>query len=163
MKATVQGFICYLLHLQKANLACTSYGCTLLPISKIGSISHCSKLVINAFMEGLKQVILPLVPPATSWNHNIVLTRLMGSQFEPLHPCPLQFLSWKVAFLLAITSLRCVDELQAFFLKEPFSQMHRYRLVIPTNPIFLPISSQSIELPVFTPSPVLRCRKLSIP
>ena len=109
-------------------------------------------------MEGLKQVIPPKVPPAPVWNCNIVLTRLMGPPFEPMYSCLLQFLHWKVAFLVAITFLRRVSELHALTLEEPFFQVRPDRLVLRTNPKFMPkvVSAfhinQTIELPVLFPN-----------
>lgn len=106
-------------------------------------------------MEGLKIVISALVPPALTWNLNIVMKRLMGPLFEPLHSCPFQFLFWKVTFLVTITSLRHVSELQALTMEEPIFKIHRYRVELHTNPKFLPkvVSPQSIEIPVFFPQP----------
>lgn len=110
-------------------------------------------------MEGLKRSIPPRLPPAPVWNLNIVLTRLMGPPFEPLHKCELQFFTWKVAFLIAITSLRRVGELQVLTIEESFFQVHQNKVVLLTNPKFLPkvISAfhinQSVELPVFFPQP----------
>lgn len=46
--------------------------------------------VVKAFLEGLKGQY----------------TRLLGPPFEMLHSCPLQYLSWKVTFIIAITSFR---------------------------------------------------------
>lgn len=155
----MQDFICYLLHLQKSNLAYTSIQWHLAAIAAyLQNRQHLSlfRIPVNkAFMEGLKQVILPRVPPAPSSNLNIVLTRLIGPPFKPLHSCPLQFLSWKVAFLVAITSLMHVSELQALTLEEPLLQIHKQKLVLWTNLKFISkiISqfhlNQSIELPVF--------------
>lgn len=114
---------------------------------------------IKAFIEGLKRVIPPRLPPAPLWNLNIVLTRLMGPPFEPMHSCQIQFLIRKVTFLVAITSLRRVSEIQALTIQEPFLQMHHNKVVLRANPKVLPkvISpfhlNQSVELPVFFPQP----------
>lgn len=93
-------------------------------------------------MEGLKRIIPPRVPPSPVWNLNIVLTRLMGPPFEPLLKCELQFLTWKVAFLVAITSLRRVSEIQAITIKEPFLQLHHNKVVLRTNPnvVWIPVN-----------------------
>lgn len=94
--------------------------------------------VIESFMEGHKRVIPLGVPPAPLWNLNIVITRRVGLPFEPLHLCPLQFISWKVSFLLAFSSLRCVCEFQTLSLQEPFFQVHTDIVALRTNPKFLP-------------------------
>lgn len=44
----------------------------------------------------------------------------MGPRSKPLHSCDLQFLTWKVAFLVAITFLRLISKLQALTLEAPF-------------------------------------------
>ncbi|XP_078517197.1 uncharacterized protein LOC144781723 [Lissotriton helveticus] len=163
LDASIPNIICYLLHLYKCNLAYTSIRIHLSAIAAyLQNRQHLSVFrvpAIKAFLEGLKRVIPPRTPPAPVWNLNVVLTRLMGPPFEPLHSCELQFLTWKVAFLVAITSLRRVSELQALTIQEPFIQIHSNRVVLRTNPKFLPkvVSqfhlNQTIDLPAFFQNP----------
>ncbi|XP_078518308.1 uncharacterized protein LOC144782952 [Lissotriton helveticus] len=163
LDASTQNIICYLLHLYRCNLAYSSIRIHLAAIAAyLHNRQHLSLFrvpAIKAFMEGLKRVIPPRHPPSPVWNLNIVLTRLMGPPFEPLHSCEIQYLTWKVAFLVAITSLRRVSELQALTIHEPFIQIHANRVVLRTNPKFMPkvVSqfhiNQTIELPVFFPNP----------
>lgn len=67
--------------------------------------------------------------------------------------------SLEVSFLVDITSLRCISELQVFTLEEPFFQVHSDSVVLRINPKFISkvVSSfhlnQTIELPVFFPQP----------
>lgn len=139
-QAKVQTLILYLLHLQTAGLPYTAIILHLAAIAAyLQNRQHISVFkipVIKAFMEGLKRIIPPRLPPAPAWNVNIVLTRLMGPPFKPLHSCQLQYLSWTLAILIAITSLRRVSEIQALTLEEPFFQLHRDRVVFRTNPKF---------------------------
>lgn len=108
----------------------------------------------KTFMEGLKCFIPPREFPNPVWNLNIVLTRLMGPLFESMHSYLLHFLSWKVDFLVAITFLKCISELQALTLQE---QVHNDKVVLRTSPKFLPkvvyllYLNQTIKLPVFLP------------
>lgn len=129
--------------------------------------------VIKAFMKGLKWIIPPWLPPASVWNLNIVLSKLMGPPFESLHTCPLLFLFWKLALLVTITSFRQLCKIQVLPLKEPFFQVHHDKVVLRTKPKLLPkvVSSfhlnQTIKLPVFFPhpkavveqAPVTKCQK----
>lgn len=141
LTASVQ-HICCLFHLQKSGLAYTSICMHLAAVAAyLQNRQHISLFripVIKAFMDGLKRIIPPQTPPAPIWriipprtppapvwNLDLVLTRLMGPLFEPLHSCPLQFLCWKVAFLVAITSLRRVCEIHALALEEIFPQVHK--------------------------------------
>lgn len=89
----------------------------------------------------------------------MVLTKLMGPPFEPIHKSSLQHLSWKVAFLVDITSVCRVSELQALCCNEPYTVFHSNRVVLRTHPSFLPkvVSdfhiNQGITLPTFFPNP----------
>ena len=58
-----------------------------------------------------------LVP---SWDLAIVLAALREYPYEPLEDAPLQHLTLKAIFLLAITSVRRVSELQALCAQPPF-------------------------------------------
>lgn len=88
-----------------------------------------------------------------------MLSKLMGSPFEPIHKASLQHLSWKAAFLVAITSARRVSEIQALCANEPYTVFHLNRVVMRTRPSFLPkvVSdfhvNQAISLPTFFPNP----------
>lgn len=90
--ATVQNMVAYLLNLQLSGLAFTSIRLHLATVAayllKRQHLSLFKIPVIKTFMEGLKRVIPLRVPPAPSWNLNIVPTRLMGAPFEPPYTCP---------------------------------------------------------------------------
>lgn len=147
------------MHLQHADLAYTSirphFAAVAAYLQNRQYLSLFKVQGIKAFKEGLKRVIPPRGPAVPAWNLNIVLTRPMGPHFEPLLNCPLQFLSCKVGFLILTTSLRHAGELQALTLEKPFFQLHKDRVVLRTNPTFLPnvVSafhiSQAVQLPVF--------------
>ncbi len=57
----------------------------------------------------------PLVP---SWDLSIVLAGLQRGPFEPLDSVELKFLSLKTALLTALTSIKRVEDLQAFSVSE---------------------------------------------
>lgn len=121
--------------------------------------------VVKDFLEGLRKVYPPTRAPYVPWELNVVLTKLMGPPFEPIHKSTLQHLSWKVAFLVAITSVRRVSELQALCCNVPYTVFHSNRVVLRTHPSFLPkvISdfhiNQSITLPTFFPNPATQAER----
>ena len=90
---------------------------------------------------------------------NIVLSQLERGPFEPIHKAALKFLSWKVALLLALTSGRKVGEFQAFTTKEPFLQFRDDRVILRTNPHFIPKVpsgfhlNEPVILKTFLPNP----------
>uniref|UniRef100_A0A8C4YQU8 Dedicator of cytokinesis 7 n=1 Tax=Gopherus evgoodei TaxID=1825980 RepID=A0A8C4YQU8_9SAUR len=83
----------------------------------------------------------------------------MGPPFEPLATCSLLYLSWKTAFLVAITSARRVSELRALVVDPPYTVFHKDKVQLRPHPAFLPkvVSAfhinQEIFLPVFFPKP----------
>ena len=50
----------------------------------------------------------------------LVLAALTKAPFEPIATCPLKYLIWKTAFLLAITSARRASEMHALSCKAPY-------------------------------------------
>ncbi|KAJ1121780.1 hypothetical protein NDU88_000299 [Pleurodeles waltl] len=152
----------YLLHLGKSGLQVSSIKVHLSAITAYrkspSQESFFTKPVVKDFLEGLKKVFPP-IRPSPPWELNIVLAKLMGPPFEPIHKASLQHLTWKTAFLVAITSARRVSEIQALSAKEPYTVFHDNRVVLRTHPSFLPkvVSvfhiNQTITLPTFFPNP----------
>ncbi|XP_018425159.1 PREDICTED: nucleolar protein 6 [Nanorana parkeri] len=108
-------------------------------------------------LERLRPVVVRSVP---QWNLSTVLQVLTAAPFEPLDEVSLRNLTLKTVFLVAITSARRVSELQALSIKEPFLSIFEDRVVLRTDPAFLPkVASrcnrvQEIILPTFCPKPV---------
>ena len=96
---------------------------------------------------------------APPWCLGSVLSVLAKAPFEPLASCDLKLLTWKVAFLLAISSARRLSELQALSANPPFTIVHGEWASLKTVAAFLPKAAsewhrkQSIELCAFYPSP----------
>ncbi|XP_069813158.1 uncharacterized protein [Dendropsophus ebraccatus] len=96
------------------------------------------------------------LPP---WDLNIVLSGLTISPFEPMLELPIRLLSWKLAFLLAITSARRVSEIRAFSINPPYMTIRDDRIILSPDPAFLPkvVSnfhrSQEVVLPSFCTNP----------
>lgn len=97
-----------------------------------------SARIMKEFLKGLFRLFPPVRPPPLLWQLNLVLTQLMRLPFEPIHRAELNFLSWKVALLLALISARRVGELHALTVEEPFLQFKRDTLILRTNPKFIP-------------------------
>lgn len=97
-----------------------------------------------------------LSPP---WDVNTVLSALSQDPFEPLDNIPVKILSYKMAFLLAITSARRISEIQAFSALSPYTTILDDKVIIRPIPTFRPkvVSdfhmSQDVILPSFCPNP----------
>ena len=93
---------------------------------------------VTAFVAGAKRLcprhkdILPV------WNLQWVLSALRGDPFEPLSSRRLDWLTWKVAFLLAITTAKRVGELQALSCSPRFCISSAEGIKLILNPAFIP-------------------------
>lgn len=87
----------------------------------------------------------------------------MGLPFEPLETCSLLYLSWKVAFLVTITSVRRVSELKSFTSDPPYTIFYKDKVQLWLHPAFLPKvisqfhANQDIFLPVIFSEPQANC------
>lgn len=83
----------------------------------------------------------------------------MKPPFEPLREVGLKWLRMKTLFLVAITSVRRVSELNALSVKSSCCTFHKDKVVLLTDPTFRPKvdssfhRSQEICLPTFCPQP----------
>lgn len=64
---------------------------------------------MSLFLRGTQRLIPPRVPRAPAWDLNIVVGALSRPPFEPLAQIDLKWLSYKTAFLLAITTAKHVS------------------------------------------------------
>lgn len=94
-----------------------------------------------------------------TWDLPWILDALTQGPFEPLREVGLCFLTYKVAFLLAITSARHISELATLSIRADLCIFHSDRVVLRLDPTFLPKMntpyhrSQELVLPNFCPSP----------
>ncbi|CAJ0929552.1 unnamed protein product [Ranitomeya imitator] len=120
---------------------------------------------VRTFFQGVAHEVPPYKTPLEAWDLNLVLRALQDAPFEPLQEVSLMFLSWKVVFLVAITSIRRVSELAALSCRPPFLRFHQDKVVLRPAPSFLPkvVSSfhinEDIVLPSFCPAPTHRVEK----
>ncbi|KAG8558682.1 hypothetical protein GDO81_017103 [Engystomops pustulosus] len=93
------------------------------------------------------------------WDLSLVLKALSGPPFEPLENLSLKLLTFKVVFLVAITSARRVSEIAALSRRPPYFTLFPDKIVLRPDPKFLPkvVSdfhrSQDIVLPSFCSEP----------
>ncbi|XP_034274849.1 uncharacterized protein LOC117666340 [Pantherophis guttatus] len=102
-------------------------------------------------------------PPAVhrypTWDLPKVLQALTGPPFEPLRGISLKHLSFKVAFLVAVTSARRILEMAALSIRKELCIFHQDRVVLRLDPSFIPKvnsifhRSQEVVLPDFCPAP----------
>ncbi|XP_077326372.1 uncharacterized protein LOC143961088 [Lithobates pipiens] len=100
------------------------------------------------------------------WDLSLVLRALTKEPFEPPAAATLRLWSLKLVLLVAITSARRVSELQALSIVEPFCCIFPDRVVLKTDPGFLPKVStafhrtQKIVLPTFLSFTCKRYREI---
>lgn len=94
-----------------------------------------------------------------TWDLTLVLQALMSSPFEPLGSTSLRYLSLKMAFLLAVTSVHRVSEITALSIRQDLCIFYPDCVIFRLDPAFVPkINSrfhcaQEIVLPNFCPDP----------
>lgn len=123
------------------------------------SVSLSQHPAVSSFLKGAVSSCPPVIHRYPSWDLPKVLQSLISSPFEPLSSCSLQFLSLKVAFLIAITSARRISELAALSVRGDLCTFFEDRVVLRLDPSFIPKvnswfhRSQEIVLPDFCPNP----------
>ncbi|XP_069582780.1 probable ATP-dependent RNA helicase DDX43 [Ranitomeya imitator] len=93
---------------------------------------------VRTFIQGVAHIAPPYRPPVEPWDLNLVLDALQRAPFKPIQDISFSFLSWKVAFLVAITSIRRVSELAALSCRSPFLVLHQDKVVLRPVPSLLP-------------------------
>ncbi|XP_030406506.1 UBAP1-MVB12-associated (UMA)-domain containing protein 1 isoform X4 [Gopherus evgoodei] len=88
--------------------------------------------------EGLEWLCPQVRDPVPPWDLNLVLARLMKALFKPLVSCSLLLLSWKVVFLVEITSTRRVSEIRALPLELPYTVFFMDKVQLQPHPAFQP-------------------------
>ncbi|XP_041417586.1 uncharacterized protein LOC121393347 [Xenopus laevis] len=114
---------------------------------------------VKTFLQRVAHVAPPFRKPVATWDLTLVLKALQRAPFEPMKSIPLQWVTWKTVFLIAIASARRVSENSALSCRTPFLTFHSDRAVLRTVPTFLPkvVSAfhinQEITIPTFCPLP----------
>uniref|UniRef100_A0A803J7N3 Core-binding (CB) domain-containing protein n=1 Tax=Xenopus tropicalis TaxID=8364 RepID=A0A803J7N3_XENTR len=76
---------------------------------------------VKLFFQALQKIRPPVRDPIPPWDLNLVLRALQRPPFEPMGSVDLKFLTWKVAFLLAICSATRVSDLAALSHLKPWT------------------------------------------
>ncbi|XP_040195283.1 uncharacterized protein LOC120928241 [Rana temporaria] len=114
---------------------------------------------VARFFKSISRARPVVVRSCPTWDLSLVLQTLVEFPFEPLEDISVKLLTLKTFFLVAITSARRVSELQALSVREPFLTILEDRVVLKTDPGFLPKvastfhRSQDSVLPSFCSSP----------
>ncbi|XP_069820999.1 uncharacterized protein [Dendropsophus ebraccatus] len=114
---------------------------------------------VRTFLQGVARIAPPYRHPVPPWDLNLVLDAMQSPPFEPLQEVPLAILSFKVAFLVAVTSVRRISELAALSCRPPLLVLHQDKAVLRPVASFQPkvVSpfhlNEDIVLPSFCPAP----------
>lgn len=121
---------------------------------------------VQRFLSGVALLKPPPVHRFPRKDLNKVLVALMGKPFEPLATVPFKLLSYKILFLVSITSARRVSELGALSTHPRLCVFHRDKVVLLPDPSFLPKVNtifhrvQELVLLSFCPKPTHPREKL---
>ncbi|XP_034272360.1 uncharacterized protein LOC117664969 [Pantherophis guttatus] len=122
-------------------------------------VSLSSRPLIRQFLRGASNICPAPIHRYPTWDLPKVLDALTRAPFELLREVGLHFLSYKMTFLLAITSAKQVSELAALSMRADLCIFHPDRVVLRLDPTFLPKvnspfhRSLEIILPDFCPNP----------
>lgn len=118
--------------------------------------------VIHQFLWGASNLRPPVMHRYPTWDLTKVLNALSQCPFEPFLEASLRYLSYKVAFLVAVTSARRISELVALSIRSDLCVFHSNRVVLCLDPTFIPKintwfhRSQELVLLNFCPRPIHR-------
>ncbi len=87
--------------------------------SEFGASSLGSDQLIVAFLKGANRLCPPRAVRSPTWDLSMVLSSLCQPPFEPILESDIKWLSFKTAFLLAITTAKRVSELHALSVTAP--------------------------------------------
>ena len=112
---------------------------------------------VSQFLRGIHNLRPTVKCVVPRWDLQVVLKALTEPPFEPFHAATLKFLTWKVVFLVAITSAARVSELQSLDCRPDLLKLFPHKEVLRANPAFLPkvvnvdYMSREIVLQAFLP------------
>lgn len=87
--------------------------------------------------QGVATLRPPVVHQYPSWDLSIIL-QVLTSPFEPLKTASLRLLTFKVAFLVAVTLARRISELAEFSVPEDLCTIRPDRVILKLDPSFIP-------------------------
>ena len=104
----------------------------------INGVTLFSHPAVKRFCKGLLNLHPPVPNMCPAWSLSVVLQALSSKPCKPLATTDLRLLTWKVVFLLAITSAQRASELRALRVDEPYLVFHRDKVVLRPDTTFLP-------------------------
>ncbi|KAF7249285.1 NADH-quinone oxidoreductase subunit C/D [Varanus komodoensis] len=104
----------------------------------IHRLSVFSQPLVRRFIKGLQNLHPSIRPAMPTWSLSVVLQALTKPPFKPLATADLRLVSWKTAFLVAVTSARRASELCALRINPPFLNFHKEKVVLRMDFSFLP-------------------------
>nr|XP_016849493.1 PREDICTED: uncharacterized protein LOC107982908 [Anolis carolinensis] len=153
----------FFVHLSSKQMSLSSIKCYAAALSwfrrKAGQPSLFQDPLLHLFLKGYKNTYPPSSLPPPSWSLELVLSQLSKPPFEPMSSINLAHLSWKTAFLVAITSARRASEITALRVDAPYIRFSDDKVTLRTDISFLPkvVSRfhmcQDIVLPALFPNP----------
>lgn len=142
-------------------------------VASLSSVLSCgsketisSHPLLRQFLRGASNLRPPPIRRFPSWDLPKVLSALTKAPFEPLRDVSLCYLSLKVAFLVAVTSARCISGMASLSIRKELCVIYPDRVVLRLDPSFVPKvnslfhRSQELVLPIFCPRPRHRLEKL---
>lgn len=97
-------------------------------------------------MRGLARIHPRPRHSTLNWDLTLLLQKLSGKPFEPLSICPPHLLAWKMAFLVAITSVRWIREVHGLHHDPPYLRMHAEGVLLFLDISFFPKVAFSFHL-----------------
>lgn len=105
-----------------------------------------TRTLVTRWLRGYKAINPPRQLTVPPWDLAIVLAALRENPFEPLEKASLKYLTFKAIFLLAVTSVRRVSELQALTSGPPFCTINPRSILLRVNASFCPKTATEIAL-----------------
>ena len=93
---------------------------------------------VKDFVRGAKRLCPTLKDSHPVWDLQFVLESLQQAPFEPLSSRSLAWLTWKTAFLVAVTTAKRVGELKALSASDRYLQITPRGVRMQLNPVFIP-------------------------
>ena len=143
VRSSVAQVLDYLQHCAKTrNLSCSSVRSRLYAISLNHKVLPLEKLSghtwVRNFLKGMNRLYPTIKSRHPTWNLQLVLQSLRGHPFEPLVSGRIKMMTYKVAFLLAITTAKRVGELKALSVDQRYLTIDQTGIRLRINPAFIP-------------------------
>ena len=115
--------------------------------------------LVSAWVRGHKICHPPVKLRVPPWDLQAILVALGEEHFEPLRQVDMEHLTYKMLFLVALSSTRRISELHALSVQPPFLIENPLSFNLAVNPAFLPKTNtqkaldSDNELRAFVPNP----------